>query len=107
MAFTDFIRKQFIGIIQSTGDDDGILAWRFPVTDTEIQYGVPLTVQESHIAVFVNKGKVANVFGPGMYKLATQIIEVLTYLKNWDKLFNSPFKDRHGHGHGHGWQWHG
>jgi membrane protease subunit (stomatin/prohibitin family) len=32
------------------------------------------------------------VFGPGMYKLTTQTLPVLTYLKNWDKLFESPFK---------------
>jgi len=32
------------------------------------------------------------VFGPGMYKLTTQTLPVLTYLKNWDKLFQSPFK---------------
>jgi len=42
--------------------------------------------------VFVNEGKVADVFGPGIYKLTTQTIPVLTYLKNWDKLFESPFK---------------
>lgn len=42
--------------------------------------------------VFVNEGKVADVFGPGMYKLTTQTIPVLTYLRNWDKLFESPFK---------------
>jgi membrane protease subunit (stomatin/prohibitin family) len=49
-------------------------------------------VRESQMAVFVNEGKVADVFGPGMYKLTTQTIPVLTYLKNWDKLFESPFK---------------
>jgi membrane protease subunit (stomatin/prohibitin family) len=27
-----------------------------------------------------------------MYKLSTQTLPVLTYLKNWDKLFQSPFK---------------
>jgi membrane protease subunit (stomatin/prohibitin family) len=32
------------------------------------------------------------VFGPGTYKLTTQTLPVLTYLKNWDKLFESPFK---------------
>ena len=36
MAFMDFIKKQFIDIIQWTEDDDGTLAWRFPVADTEI-----------------------------------------------------------------------
>jgi hypothetical protein len=58
----------------------------------EIQYGASLTVRESQMAVFVNEGKVADVFGPGMYKLTTQTMPVLTYLKNWDKLFQSPFK---------------
>jgi membrane protease subunit (stomatin/prohibitin family) len=44
------------------------------------------------MAVFVNEGQVADVFGPGMYKLSTQTLPILTYLKNWDKLFESPFK---------------
>jgi len=58
----------------------------------EIQNGASLTVRESQMAVFVNEGKVADVFGPGMHKLTTQTLPVLTYLKNWDKLFESPFK---------------
>ena len=92
MALMDFIKKQFIDIIQWTEDDNGTLAWRFPMADMEIQYGASLTVRESQMAVFVNEGKIADVFGPGMYKLTTQTIPVLTYLKNWDKLFESPFK---------------
>jgi len=92
MGLMDFIKKQFIDIIQWTEDGDGVLAWRFPMRDMEIQYGASLTVRESQMAVFVNEGKVADVFGPGMYKLTTQTIPVLTYLKNWDKLFESPFK---------------
>ena len=92
MALTDFIKKQFIDIIQWTEAGEGTLAWRFPMRDLEIQYGASLTVRESQMAVFVNEGKVADVFGPGMYKLTTQTIPVLTYLKNWDKLFESPFK---------------
>ncbi|MDB5873170.1 MAG: hypothetical protein JWQ07_2612 [Ramlibacter sp.] len=92
MALMDFIKKQFIDIIQWTEEGDGTLSWRFPMRDMEIQYGGSLTVRESQMAVFVNEGKVADVFGPGMYKLTTQTIPVLTYLKNWDKLFESPFK---------------
>ena len=88
----DFIKKQFIDIIQWTEDDNGVLAYRFPMQDFEIQYGASLTVRESQMAVFVNEGKVADVFGPGMYKLTTQTLPVLTYLRNWDKLFQSPFK---------------
>ncbi|MDP5238963.1 SPFH domain-containing protein [Uliginosibacterium sp. 31-16] len=92
MGLTDFIKKQFIDILQWNEDQDGVLAWRFPMQDMEIQNGASLTVRESQMAVFVNEGKVADVFGPGMYKLTTQTLPVLTYLKNWDKLFESPFK---------------
>ncbi len=92
MGLMDFIKKQFIDILQWTESSDGVLAWRYPMADMEIQYGGSLTVRESQMAVFVNEGKIADVFGPGMYKLTTQTIPVLTYLKNWDKLFESPFK---------------
>jgi membrane protease subunit (stomatin/prohibitin family) len=87
-----FIKKQFIDILQWTEESDGTLAWRFPMEEMEIQNGASLTVRESQMAVFVNEGKVADVFGPGTYKLTTQTLPVLTYLKNWDKLFESPFK---------------
>ena len=92
MALMDFIKKQFIDIIQWTEEGDGTLAWRFPMRDMEIQNGGSLTVRESQMAIFVNEGKIADVFGPGTYKLTTQTLPVLTYLKNWDKLFESPFK---------------
>ncbi len=92
MGLMDFIKKQFIDILQWTEDGDGTLAWRFPMADMEIQYGASLTVRESQLAVFVNEGKVADVFGPGTHTLNTQTLPVLTYLKNWDKLFESPFK---------------
>ena len=92
MGLMDFIKKQFIDIIQWTESGDGTLAWRYPAQDMEIQYGGQLVVRESQIAVFVNEGQVADVFGPGTHKLTTQTLPVLTYLKNWDKLFQSPFK---------------
>ena len=92
MSLMSFIKKQFIDIIHWTETGDDTLVWRFPTTDMEIQYGAQLTVRESQAAVFVNEGKVADLFGPGQYKLSTQTLPVLTYLKNWDKLFESPFK---------------
>lgn len=92
MALMDFIKKQFIDILQWTEEADGTLAWRFPMQEMEIQNGASLTVRDSQLALFVNEGTVADVFVPGMYKLTTQTLPVLTYLKNWDKLFESPFK---------------
>ena len=92
MALMDFIKKQFIDVIHWTEEANGILAWRYPMQDMEIQNGAQLTVRESQLALFVNEGKVADVFGPGRHTLTTATLPVLTYLKNWDKLFKSPFK---------------
>ena len=87
-----FAKKQFIDVIHWTEEDDGVLAYRYPMQDFEIQNGAKLTVRDSQIAVFVDQGQVADIFGPGLYTLNTQTLPVLTNLKNWDKLFASPFK---------------
>jgi len=62
------------------------------MADMEIQTGGQLTVRESEMAVFVNGGKIADVFGPGLYTLNTRNLPLLTDLFNWDKQFESPFK---------------
>ncbi|MDP8982194.1 MAG: SPFH domain-containing protein [Acidobacteriota bacterium] len=87
-----FLSKQFIDVIQWTEPEDGILAYRYPMEDMEIQNGGKLTVRDSQAAVFVNEGAIADVFGPGLYTLNTNTLPILTYLKNWDKAFKSPFK---------------
>ncbi len=92
MSLRDFIAKQWIDVIQWTESEDGVLAYRYPMQDMEIQNGGSLTVRESQMAAFVNEGKVADIFGPGLYKLTTQTLPILTYLQNWDKKFQSPFK---------------
>ena len=92
MGLGSFIKKQFIDVLQWNEDTEGVLAWRYPMEDFEIQNGATLIVRESQVAVFVNEGQIADVFGPGTHKLTTATLPVLTYLKNWDKLFQSPFK---------------
>ena len=92
MAIMDFIKKQFIDVIHWTEEGDRVLAYRYPMQDFEIQTGAQLTVRDSQMAVFVNEGRVADVFGPGRYVLNTRTLPVLTNLMNWDKLFDSPFK---------------
>lgn len=92
MSLRDFISKQWIDVIDWTEPEDGILAYRYPMQDREIQNGGKLTVRESQLALFVNEGKVADAFGPGLYTLNTNTLPILTYLMNWDKKFQSPFK---------------
>lgn len=92
MSIGSFIKKQFIDVLQWNEETEGVLAWRFPMQDFEIQNGAILNVRESQVAVFVNEGTIADVFGPGTHKLTTQTLPVLTNLRNWDKFFDSPFK---------------
>ena len=92
MALGDFLRKQFIDVIQWTESGPGVLMHRFPMRDMEIQSGGKLTVRESQMALFVNEGVAADVFGPGLHTLVTNNLPLLTNLQNWDKAFESPFK---------------
>lgn len=92
MGFLDFLKKQFIDIIQWTEDSDEVLAWRFPMRDAEIQQGAQLIVRDTQAALFAHQGKAADLFGPGQHTIKTQNIPLLTDLAHWDKLFESPFK---------------
>jgi membrane protease subunit (stomatin/prohibitin family) len=92
MSLKDFVSKQFIKVIHWTEDGDAILAYRYPMQDMQISTGAQLTVRESQMALFVNEGRCADVFGPGLYTLNTRTLPVLTNLMNWDKAFQDPFK---------------
>ena len=92
MTLISFLAKQFIDVIAWNEPADGILAYRYPMQDLEIQNGGQLTVSESQIAAFVNEGRIADIFGPGLHTLNTRNLPILTDLMNWDKDFESPFK---------------
>ena len=92
MSLISFLSKQFIGVLSWNEPQDGILAYRYPMQDLEIQNGGQLTVSESQVAAFVNEGKIADIFGPGLHTLSTRNLPILTDLMNWDKDFESPFK---------------
>lgn len=92
MGLFDFIKGQFIEVIEWTDNSTDTIVYRFPVQNKEIKMGARLTVRESQVAVFVSEGQIADVFTPGMYELYTQNIPVLTKLKAWKFGFNSPFK---------------
>ena len=87
-----FIRKQFLDIIQWLDETNNTLVYMYPMEDQEIQNGAQLTVRPGQVAVFVDKGQIADVFGPGMYKLTTENLPLLSDLKSWSYGFKSPFK---------------
>lgn len=92
MGLWDRITSQFIEIIEFLDDSHETLVWRFPVRAQEIKNGAKLVVREGQTAVFMNEGKMADVFGPGTYTLTTQNLPILATLKGWKYGFNSPFK---------------
>ncbi len=92
MAILDFIKKQFIDVIEWTDDSRDTLSYRFPDDDKEIKNGAQLIVRESQVAQFVYLGQFGDKFAPGKYSLTTDNIPILTDLKGWKYGFESPFK---------------
>ncbi|MBB6174820.1 membrane protease subunit (stomatin/prohibitin family) [Nocardiopsis mwathae] len=92
MGLFDAIRGELVDIIEWLDDSRDTIVWRFPRHDNEIKMGAQLIVRESQVAVFVNEGRLADVYPPGTYTLHTQNMPVLSTLKGWKYGFESPFK---------------
>src|SRR6186713_270044 len=92
MALMDFLKRQFIDIIEWTDDSRDTLSYRFPDEDKEIKNGAQLIVRESQLAQFVYLGQFGDAFGPGKHTLTTGNIPILTNLKSWKYALESPFK---------------
>lgn len=92
MGFWDKLRGELIDIIEWTDASQDTMVCRFERAGNEIKYGAKLIVRESQTAVFVNEGKLADVFTPGTYTLETKNMPILTTLNSWMHGFNSPFK---------------
>ncbi len=92
MGLFDFIKGEFVEVIDWVEEDRDTVVWKFPHTKNNIKYGANLTVRESQTALFVNEGQIADVFEPGRFELVTANMPLLTSLRNWDKAFKSPFK---------------
>lgn len=87
-----FFKKQLLDSIQWVDERSNTLLFMYPMQDQEIQNGAQLTVRPGQVAIFVDKGQIADVFGPGMYALTTANLPVLSDLEHWAFGFKSPFK---------------
>jgi membrane protease subunit (stomatin/prohibitin family) len=91
MSIWDKVRGELIDIIQWIDDTNDTMVYRFERYNNQIKYGAQLTVREGQAAVFVNEGKIADIFQPGMYTVETKNLPVLSTLQGWKYGFNSPF----------------
>ena len=78
--------------IEWTDTSSNLIIWKYPINKDHVNKGSALTVRESQVAIFVDKGRLADVFLPGFYKLDTENMPVLTKLMSWKYGFETPFK---------------
>lgn len=82
----------FVEVIDSITPDPNYLMWKYEDAGLEIKNGAALTVRESQHVMLLDSGKLADIFPPGLHKLSTENIPILTNLRNWKRGFNSPYK---------------
>ena len=93
MGLFSGIKRQLLKVIEWKDDAKDLIVYRYPLTDRdEIMTSSTLVVRESQCAIFVHKGQIADVFGPGTYKLTTENIPFLTKLLSLPAGFESRIK---------------
>ena len=92
MGLFDFIKGQFIDVIEWVDYSRDVLMWKFPDQDKEIKMGAQLTVRDSQVAILINEGKMADLFEAGRHELTTRNMPIMTTIKSWKYGFDSPFK---------------
>lgn len=93
MAFIkNMIKGQLVDVIEWVDDSRDTIVYKYDMGGKDIMMGAQLTVRESQVAVFMNEGKLADVYTPGRYELTTANMPVMTSLQSWKFGFNSPFK---------------
>lgn len=92
MGLLDKLFGEFIDVIEWTDDTQNTLVYRFERYGHEIKHGAMLTVRESQTAILVNEGRLADSFEPGLYRLETRNMPIMTTLESWPHGFASPFK---------------
>jgi len=80
MGLFDFIKGQLLKVLDWEDDSNNTLVYRFPMEDKAIMIGSKLTVRPSQMAIFVHRGQIADIFGPGEYNLQTRNLPFLTAL---------------------------
>lgn len=92
MGLFDKLFGEFIDIVEWLDPSHHTLIYRFERYQNELKNGAKLIVRESQVAVFIEQGKIADVFTPGTYTLTTENLPILSTLRGWKHGFNSPFK---------------
>lgn len=85
-------KAQFLDVLSWTDDSKTSLVFRFPMHQQAIQDGGKLVVREGQAAVFIQEGKLSDVFGPGTYELSTRTPAIWGFFQSIKYGLNQPYK---------------
>ena len=91
MGLFKFVKSQLLKNIDWLDDTNNTMVYKFPMEGREIMIGSKLTVRESQVAIFMVKGKIADVFEPGIHTLVVNNLPILSALLAWPRGFKQPF----------------
>ena len=77
MGLMDYLKSQFLEIIQWEDDSRDTISFRYPDMDKEIKRGAQLIVRESQVAQFIYLGQFGDTFGSVLSTNSTQITEAV------------------------------
>jgi len=91
MGILNFMKSQLLKNIDWTDPSQNTIVYKYPMEGRQIMIGSKLTVRESQVAVFMVKGKIADVFQPGIHTLIVNNLPIISSILAWPRGFKSPF----------------
>ena len=91
MGILNFFKSQLLKNIDWLDPTNDTMVYKYPMEGREIMIGSKLTVRESQVAIFMVKGKIADIFTPGIHTLIVNNLPILSALLSWPRGFKSPF----------------
>lgn len=86
-----FFSTNILKALEWADSSKDTLVYKYPMDGRKIVFGSKLTVRESQVAIFLNKGKIADIFTPGTYTLKSANLPILSQLLALPYGFKSPF----------------
>ena len=92
MSFINSIKGQFLDVIEYEDIHRKVITYKFqrPGGNNELKQGSQVIVREGQVAAFVKGGQLADILEPGTHALTTRNFPILSSLKAFPFMFNSP-----------------
>lgn len=79
-------------VVEWTDDTSDTIVYKVDMRNNVINRGSKLTVRDSQVAIFCDRGRMADVFLPGTYKLDTSSLPIISTMLSWAYGFETPYK---------------